>query len=445
MAAATQPPLPPPEVRAPAAAPLALRRSRTSHLANTGPEVSTPAFLRAWNVILLILIAAFAVVGSVAALIMQSASETTAGNTAPALIGVQDLFASVAEANTAATADFLSTRSTGSGDRVNRNLYLDAMRRASEQSEEVSSIIGDDETAHRALKDLNIALNAYTGRIESARVANTSQLTGADADLQAALNLVSEEIAPAVSTVTAEGQAELESERTTGRLLTWTAIAIGIITMLALLWVQRGLLKRTNRILNPLMVLATLLLAVALGLLIVGPIIRAQALDNASTGGYEAIAATSEIQTSAFDLQSQLILRLVAGQDRDLDPLIADVETKVDGIAGGADSPRETAAAEALRVRWERYLDAVLAIDTLADGDDTTAAVERYRSDGLSSFNGFNTAIESVLSDNRSQFSEGVDRAAGIVRWTPLVTIILPVLAALLVLFAIQRRLGEYR
>ena len=455
MAAATKPPLPPPDVRAPAAAPIALRQSRNAQLRGRGSEVSTPAFLRSWNVALLVLIAAFAVVASVATLIMGSASRTTADNTAPALIGIQDLFASVAEANTAATAEFLSTRSTGTEDRVNRNLYADAIRRATEQTEEVSSIIGADETAHRALKDIGIALNAYSGRIEAARVANVNGLDGADTDLRAALALVSDEISPAVATVTAEGQAKLDAERTTGRLLAWLAIAIGAVTLAALLWVQRGLLRRTNRILNPLLALSTILIAVALAYLVVGPISRAQALDNASVGGYDAIAATSEIQTAAFDLQSQLSLRLVEGRDRNLDELITEVDTRIDGIAAGADSPREQAAADALRVRWERYWSAALAIDSLADQGDP-GAVELYRSDGLSTFNGLNTAIESVLSDNRTQFSEGVDEAAryvsldvGLTPWLeglhPLATIILPVLAALFSLWAIQRRLAEYR
>ena len=50
-----------------------------------------------------------------------------------------------------------------------------------------------------------------------------------------------------------------------------------------------------------------------------------------------------------------------------------------------------------------------------------------------------------MLSDNRSQFIAGVSEAADAVGTTPFLTIILPVLAALAILLAIQRRLGEYR
>lgn len=451
MSAVQQPPLPPPDVVAPGAAPTELKPRRSRRPPTASGEKSTPAFLRQWNVALLILIGAFAVVGSIASLVMRSASETTADNTAPALIGIQDLFASVAEANAAATAAFLSTSATGTEDRVNRNLYQDAIRRASGQSEEVSAIIGSNNDAHEALKDIAVSLNVYSGQIEAARVANNNDLPGADRQLRDALEIVQADVAASVNTVNERGQAQLETERTTGNLLTAAAIAIGVVTLLALLWVQVGLLKRTNRILNPLLVIATLLVATVVGYLVVGPAARALALDSASEGGYDAIATTSEIQTTAFSLQSELSLKILDSANgttrsgEDLEPMFAEVSAKIDQLIQGTDSNREAAAAETLRTRWTRYEATARQIETLADQGNQPAAVDVFQGDGLSTFNGLNTAIESALSDNRSQFLDGVDEASQAVSTTPFLTIILPVLAALATLLAIQRRLGEYR
>lgn len=451
MSAVQQPPLPPPDVVAPGKAPTELKPRRAARSRTPAATRSTPAFLRQWNVILLVLIGAFAIVSSISSLVMRSASETTANNTAPALIEIQDLFASVAEANTAATATFLSTSATGTEDRVNRNLYQDAIRRASGQSEEVSAIIGSDDDAHDALKDIAVALTVYSGQIEAARVANNNDLPGAESQLRDALAVVQEDVATAVETVNARGQAQLESERTTGRLLTLAAIAIGVITLLGLLRVQAGLLKRTNRILNPLLVIATLLIATVLGYLIVGPAARAQALESASEGGYDAINTTSEIQASAFSLQSALSLKILdsgtgsASSTEDLEPLFVEVGDKINQLEAGADSNREMAAAQTLRIRWDRYEASARQIERQADVGNQVTAVDLFQGDGLSTFNGVNTALESALSDNRSQFLDGVDRASRAVSTTPFLTIILPVLAALATLLAIQRRLGEYR
>ena len=445
MSAVTQPPLPPPEIVAPGAAVTELKARGFRRPVAPAPISNTPGFLRRWNVILLVLVAAFAVVGSIASLVMRSASQTTADNTAPALIGIQDLFASVAEANTAATAAYLSTRATGTEDRVNRNLYQDAIRRASAQTEEVSATIGSDRRAHDALKAIGIALNEYSGRIEAARVANENRLPEADGMLREALRVVQDDVGSAVDTVNERGRSQLEGERTEGRIPTWVAVAIGVMTLLALLKVQLGLLQRTNRILNPLLVPATLLIAAVVGYLVVGPVVRGQTLDKAETGGYDAIATTSRIQTAAFDLQSQLSLQLLEGTGDNLDPLFAEVETTIDQLAAGADSPREDAAAVTLAVRWDRYKEAARRIESLQNAGDAEAAVALFQGEGLSSFNGLNTAIESALSDNRTQFLTGVNDAANAVGTTPYLTIVLPVLAALAIMLAIQRRLGEYR
>ena len=394
---------------------------------------------------MLALVASFAVVGSVASLIMRSASQTSADNTAPALIGVQDLFASLAEANTAATAAFLSTQATGVEDRGNRNLYEDAIQRASAKTEEVSAIFGPDEAAHDALKDIGISLNTYSGRVEAARVANANGLPGAETQLREALDIVQGDVGTSVGAITARGQDQLSTERSSGRVLTWVAIGLGVLTLLALLRVQAGLLKRTNRILNPLLVIATVVIATVLGYLIVGPIVRGSNLDEASAGGYDTIAKTSEIQTAAFNLQSQLSLKLLDGSGSDLNPLFDTTGTKIGEVAGIVDSDREAAAAATLEVRWERYRTTAREIEALAEAGNREAAVALFQGEGLSTFNGLNTAIESVLSDNREQFTTGVDTASRAVGTTPFLTIIGPVLAALLIIWAIQRRLGEYR
>ncbi|MGI9596048.1 MAG: hypothetical protein ACR2QK_07810 [Acidimicrobiales bacterium] len=445
MSEVQQPPLPPPEIIAPGAAATELKARGFRRPISPAPTSGTPGFLRRLNVILLALVAAFAVVGSIASLVMRSASQTTADNTAPALIGVQDLFASVAEANTAATAAYLSTRTTGAEDRVNRNLYQDAIRRASAQTEEVSAIFGSDDEAHDALKEIGVSLNDYSGRIEAARVANENGLPEADGQLRQALRIVQEDVGTSVNTLNARGQSQLSTERNDGRILTWVAIALGVITLMALLNVQAGLLQRTNRILNPLLVLATILIATVVGYLIVGPAVRGQTLDNASEGGYDAIVITSEIQTAAFNLQSQLSLQLLEGANEDLDPLFNEVGAKIEQLGLGADSRRERAAAATLDTRWDRYQEAARLIESRKDSGDSDGAVALFQGEGLSTFNGLNTAIESALSDNRSQFLTGVTQASNAVGTTPYLTIILPVLAALAIMLAIQRRLGEYR
>ncbi len=309
----------------------------------------------------------------------------------------------------------------------------------------MSAIIGADETTHDALKQIGISLNEYSGRIEAARVSNENGLPDADSRLRQALQVVQDDVGQAVNTVNARGQTQLATERDDGRILTWVAIVLGGATLVALLVVQYGLLQRTNRIFNPLLVVATILIATVVGYLVVGPVARGQTLDNASTGGYDAIVTTSQIQTAAFDLQSKLSLQLLEGADEDLEPLFTEVNQNILTLIDGADSAREVQVAIALEARWGRYEEAARSISSRSNRGDSAGAVELFQGQGLSTFNGLNTAIESALSDNRTQFLDGSIEASNAVGNTPYLTIILPVLAALFIMLAIQRRLGEYR
>ena len=63
---------------------------------------------------------------------------------------------------------------------------------------------------------------------------------------------------------------------------------------------------------------------------------------------------------------------------------------------------------------------------------------------GNADFNGFNTSVESVLSDNRTQFLDGVASARDRLNLLRIIGIALPALAAALTFLGFQRRIAEY-
>lgn len=396
---------------------------------------------------ILLALGALAVLAAIAGFEAQSSADTLADNTGPSLIALQDLSSSVAEANAEATASFLATEASGREDRLHHNAYLAAMRRAAEKSEEVSSLIGPNPGAHEALQDASAALVTYGGRIEAARVANTKLPEAVDF-LTEGIGVAESQLQPAIRSATSSTQGLLAQE--TG-WSTWAARAAGVVALLSLIHAQMVLARRTRRILSPLLVIATVLTLVVLIMFERGYFLRDQAIADAETGGYQAIAATAEIQADAFALHSAVGLNLLdASSDsgleaRDaLDLQIAGLDVAVESVSDGADSARERAAADELQQRWVTYRQT---IDNILDeaSSDGDAAATLFESRGVSSFNGFNTSIDSVLFDNRSQFTDALDDAAFAVRFLPFLGIILPVLAALAALLGIQRRLGEFR
>jgi hypothetical protein len=78
-------------------------------------------------------------------------------------------------------------------------------------------------------------------------------------------------------------------------------------------------------------------------------------------------------------------------------------------------------------VRWQRYQDTAAQLRATADpGQQRTIAV----GPGSATFNGFNFSVESVLSDNRSQFLDGLASAAERVGHLTLVALFVPLVAA---------------
>ncbi len=401
-----------------------------------------------------ILVALVAVTSVTGGFLVQDAARSSIDSSGPSLIGLQDMFASVAEANAAATAAHLATAVSGQEDRVNRNLYLDALGRANDQVVVVAADLGSDDPAQEPLRRVARSLAAYSGDVEAARLANLNGLPEADDRLGRSLSVVEFEIGPAVAEATTLTRDRFDRDAGQGRLVVFTAIAVTVVTILAMIWMQYRLALRTRRLLNPLLVLATLAIIAVLAVLVRGEWVRTTAIDDARFGGLNAIVNTAELQSRTFAIQSELALALVDDQSsstvrRERFDTIEQLALEADGLVefstGDADSDRERAAGQALRVRWDRYRSDVDAVVAAASAGNTTEATAVVRGPGLSSFNGVNTAIESVLSDNRTQFIDGVEVADSAVELNPWLCLLFSVAAGLLVLVGIQRRLGDYR
>ena len=386
----------------------------------------------------------FAVLSTLAGVAGSRSAATVEANTAPSLIAVQDVLASVAEADAAATVVHLSL-ATGEEDRSRRNLYLEALRRSTEQNTEVARLVGDDDASHEALRTASVGLTSYAGLVERARTTELGGGDGAD-HLRTALDVSQNDVSAAISTVSSRSQDRFDDERNTGNALMLLALVVGAIAVAALVWLQVGTFRRSRRILNPAMVAATVVMIALVTVAASGTLSRSRALSNAESGGYDSIASTARVQSSAFALHSELSLRLITGEpgETDVDALIDAVDADVAAIGDAADSARERAAADELATRWERYRETAGSIIDLQTGGDGGQAIDQFRGAGLSTFNGLNTTLESVLSDNRAQFADGVASAADSVRWLPAVTIVGSVLAALGLLGGLQRRLGDF-
>lgn len=428
---------------------------------------TTPRRYRAASVgISLLLIVAIAA-GMAAYLGARDATGRLRASTGPVLVAAQSLLASLAEADAAATAAFLSGVPE---DRDQRRLYEDALARAGRQLEEVAAIIGAEPGAHTTIGNVAVALTRYAGLVEAARALNGAGATAdqartAQATLVEAVTLLSRTIAGDLATLTEVSQARFagdEAGRSRGVPL---AVGAGIAALVGLALAQADLTRRSRRLVNLPLAAATLVL---IGMLLWTVLADKRSGDDLAAGrrdGYESIVLTARIQADGFAAKADETLALITGDTAKrasadqaagrlvavpvnaalLDAVRSGELAPVGGLlvasASSADSARERAAAAEMLQRWQRYRSGVETLRKAA-GDD---ARRLATGDVSSAFNGFNVSVESVLSDNRSQFTAALARAAHRTRGLNLVVVVGGALAMALVLAGYQLRINEYR
>ncbi len=426
-------------------------------------RATTPGRFRLWSLVLTALLVALSVLGALVASNVSGATGRIRENTGPALVATQLVTASLAEADAAATAAFLSGAQE---DPEQRRLYEQALARAFQYTEEVSARIGADPGAHRSLQELSVLMSRYAGLVEAGRASNRAGVAGAATYLLEAVDLLATEVTTKASTLIAASEARLERDEATRAGGVALARAAGIAVLLLLLVAQVSLLRRTRRIINPGLALATVLLLVAVAWTATVMSRSEARFERGRRDGYESIALTAQVASTAYKARADETVALI-GNDRSRQAradsaaslLIAGPVTPAmvasvragddpagtglfDQVVRGADTARERAAAAELLVRWQRYRDTVASLRSAASPEQArTLAV----GPASSTFNGFNFTLESVLGDNRTQFLDALDGSAGALRGLTAITLALPLLAALGVLFGYQTRINEYR
>lgn len=361
-------------------------------------------------------------------------------STGQVLIANQSILASLAEADTAAAAVHLAG---AEGDRVQRRVYEQALERAGSELEGVAASLGDDEESHRALQRVGAALTRYSGQVEAARLASVEGLPGANDRLADAITTVRSDITPELQTVSANAEDRFTDEVEAGWYL--TAVLVFLVPLLLLIVAQYFLFRKFHRFVNLPLLLATIVLGGVVVWMLSAWSAQQDALSEARGGAYEAIATSADLQAAAFAHRAEATGAVISDRIPDLDVLENEVKDLLLAAESEADSTREVAAAEAMKVRWDRYVAATDPLVQALAGGDTEQARSVVRNESNSAFTGFNTSVEGALFDNRTQFDSAVGRASSALDGLRLALIIGGALAALLTWFGFAQRIREYR
>jgi hypothetical protein len=418
----------------------------------------TPGRLRLAAVLLALGAIVFGTLAASAVGSRRAAAHSAASDTEPLLVAAEGLYASLSDAEATAATTFLTG---GLEPPARRARYSGDLQAASGQLATLARQAGGSQQARSAVRTLASELSVYSGLVETARANNRQGFPVGAAYLRQASSLMREALLPAAAQLYEAEARRLGADYRSGvSTETFLAVIAVVCAMLALLIaIQVYLARLTQRVFNVPMGLATALV-LALGLwMIVGSIGEQNALSRAQRTGSDSVQVLSAARILALRAQGDEGLALVARGGGEAFLSDFDVVARRMGSAGEPHSVLGEAAAiarrsgqapaiEGLSETFVRYLALHRRIVALETGGRFKAAVDLAVGSSareLSLADALDSGLARQIAAAQLRFASAAGDATSALGGLWLAIPLLSALFALLALYGVQQRLGEYR
>jgi hypothetical protein len=438
----TKPGPAPPATRPPASAATApARGSRAGELLRE-TFAGTPGRLRLFGGIAVAACLAFGVFSFVIVNQLNDALGNSRDHAAQ-LVRIQTIRTSLVKADANATNAFLTA---GLEPAAVRQGYNDGINTAAATIAEASSAEPRDAAE---LQEVNRKLTAYAGLIEAARANNRQGFpVGAAYLRQASRSLQEEEGAlPQLEALVNDERERVDaSVNAADQAQTMLGVLLGVV-LVALVIVQFWLFRRTRRILNPSLVVATVIVLVA-GLLAVGVVEWSQSqAAEARDGPYAGTVALATARIGGFDAKSAESLTLIARGSGQA------YEARFKTVSGEALSalrrgPVNARAVEInVRSALDRYVRAHQQVRAADDSGKYDEAVALATGNGAANtaFANFEQRSTEALEERADQLADDLNQARLPLTGLSWLLLLAGIAAAIAARRGVAERLREYR
>jgi hypothetical protein len=417
---------------------------------------STPAKLGLW---LAGLLAASLAWGAVAAwTVAEHAS--AAGNVVtvsePLSLDAQQIYRSLSAADATEAAAFL----TGGLEPLSlRARYLADITRAARQLEAATAAAGQS-AAGSSLATLSAGLPHYAGLVETARADNRLGLPLGAAYLREASGFMRATLLPAARDLSAQENAQLAAAGQQATGLPWAALAVALIAAVLLAAGQWWLARRTNRIVNPGLLVVSIAGLASLVWLVTALIVARTNLDAARDHGSAPVEALARAETAALQTHADESLTLIDRDSFALDSFQADFASLQKRLGPGPGTLLTDAAATAQGSRGGPQAAAALRdapawfaahrqVRFLADSGQYTAAVRRALGAGAADssyrFSRLDTDLTGAIAADQASFRSAAQQGRDDLDFLEAGMIVASLVMVAGCGWGISRRLAEYR
>jgi hypothetical protein len=298
-----------------------------------------------------------------------------------------------------------------------------------------------DAGSAKELEAVNKVLAVYTGLIESARANNRQGFPIGAAYLRQASKSIRDDALPPLETLVSAERKRVDSSASTVGSAQDEALLLLVGVIVCLLLTQIWLFRRTHRMFNPPIALASVLVLVA-GIISLAVIGWSRSRDDtARRGAYTQTVALATVRIDGFDAKSSESLTLIArGSGQPFEDRFKSVTAEA-RTALGAVADRRTKSS------FATYLARHAAVRAADNGGKYEAAVAMATGNGAANaaFGEFETTSGRALTTQSTQLSDDLAHARFPLLVLSLLLLVAGVIAAIVARRGIAQRLQEYR
>ncbi|MFI5952259.1 hypothetical protein [Cryptosporangium sp. NPDC051539] len=428
----------------------AVRRART-----------TPGLLLILTVVLVVLGLLWAAVSLFATRDRAGQVEDIRTVSGPLSVDALDIYRSLSDADASAASAFLSN---GAGTPALRTRYQDDIARAgsaiARALRATNSASDPDSRSEQRLRSLAVGLPVYTGLVETARAYDRQQLPLGAAYLREASVLMRGTLLPAAQDLFTLETDRLATSQKTGADFPVLVPILALLLLFGLLYGQVFLMRRTNRVVNPGLALASLATVVGLVWTTVAIGSAVGGLDLGRERGSEQFIRLAEARVLVLQARADESLTLIARGDGAADErhyvslltalvgpdgrhgLFADA---ADRAGDGADRARIEGMA-ALTRDWLAQHKKVRDLDDRGSYAEAVALATGSAADGPAGrFEKLDRTLADYVDTTGRRFDSRADDAAGQLASARAAIVLLGLIIVATTVLGTRKRIGEYR
>lgn len=395
--------------------------------------------------------------GAIAMQQKQNTIDNLISHREPVAAASQQIYRALSDADATAASAFLAG---GTMPGELRERYELDIASAGANLAKASADVSGVPDAEEQVNVLSQQLPVYTGLVETARAYNRQGFPAGAAYLREASGLMRAELLPAAQRLYEIDFERLSAEQEAASSVPWFSLALVIVLLGALIAAQRYLTRRTNRLLNVGLVVATGAVAVALIWGTVALLIESSRVSAGHDHGSEQVEVIVQARIVALKMRANETLTLVArGDGGDYEDEFKKLAEEVSGEGDGNLLNRARARAEdqetkdlidAAQKNADDWLAAHQRVRELDDGGSYQEAVSlaistAAKTSAATMFNQLDDNLMEALRNGRQHFAEETSAASNVMTGLAPGIAVLALVAAAGVTMGIRDRLQEYR